>query len=150
MTTHQKRILRIIVLVGSTAICSSGITAFIMVFRATEGKEPIPHEIIQAELSPDGQTTAMLFSAHTGETWDILGAGRRVYLGIKIEEITYIIDRDLTEGFGTYEGGVGEIHWLNDHQVFVERIIADQPQDLIFDVYAHVWCIPEEDFQPQP
>ncbi len=57
-------------------------------------------------MSPDKATTALLFNDTTGESMNFLGSDERNYLGLKKNNVTYIIARDLTEGFGTHEGGV--------------------------------------------
>ena len=114
-------------------------TFIIMSFSGSEGKEPLPHKIIQTEVSPNGEVTALLFEDSTGESMNFLGSDSRNYLGIKKNDITYIISRDLTEGFGTYEGGVFNIKWLNDQQIFIERIIGDQQKNIILDIRENRW-----------
>ena len=137
MTLGKKILIIIIILLAMTV--SSGLTVIILSFGGSEGKEPLPQEVVQSQISPDGTIIALLFYAHTGGSWDILGTGERNYLGLERKGIIYIIARDLTEGFGTYEGGVLGIKWLNNDQILVERIISDHRDDIIFDLVENDW-----------
>lgn len=110
-----------------------------MSFSGRDGKEPLPQKIIQKEISPDGKTEALLFEDDTGESMNFLGSHSRNYLGLKRNNITYIISRDLTEGSGSYEGGVLGIRWIDDHQILIERVIGDQQKDIIFDINQENW-----------
>ena len=132
-------ILLVILAVIISGTLSCFMTFIIMSFSGSEGKEPLPHKIIQTEVSPNGEVTALLFEDSTGESMNFLGSDSRNYLGIKKNDITYIISRDLTEGFGTYEGGVFNIKWLNDQQIFIERIIGDQQKNIILDIRENRW-----------
>lgn len=137
MTLGKKILIIFIVLLAMTV--SSGLTVIILSFGGSEGKEPLPQKVVQSQISPDGTIKALLFYAHTGESWDILGTGERNYLGLERKGVIYIIARDLTEGFGTYEGGVLGIKWLNNDQILVERIISDRRDDIIFDLVKNEW-----------
>ena len=125
------------VIISGTLSCI--LTIVIMTFSGSEGKEPLPHQIIQTVISPDGKITALLFKDDTGESMNFLGSDSRNYLGIKKNSVTYIISRDLTEGFGSYEGGVFNIKWLNDQLIFIERVISDQQKNIIFDISEDKW-----------
>ena len=125
------------VFVSGTFSCI--LTIVIMTFSGSEGKEPLPQQIIQTAISPDGRVTALLFEDNTGESMNLLGSDNRSYLGLIKNNITYIISRDLTESFGSYEGGVFNIKWLNDHQIFIERVISDQQKNIIFDINEDKW-----------
>ena len=132
-------ILLIILTIIISGTLSCLMTFIIMSFSGSEGKEPLPHKIIQTELSPNGEVTALLFEDSTGESMNFLGSDSRNYLGIKKNEVIYIISRDLTEGFGSYEGGVFSIKWLNNQQIYIERIIGDQQKNIIFDIHENRW-----------
>lgn len=132
-------ILLIILTIIISGTLSCLMTFIIMSFSGSEGKEPLPHKIIQTELSPNGEVTALLFEDSTGESMNFLGSDSRNYLGIKKNEVIYIISRDLTEGFGSYKGGVFSIKWLNNQQIYIERIIGDQQKNIIFDIHENRW-----------
>lgn len=139
----KKQSKRIILLVILAVIISGALSWFMtyifMSFSGSERKEPLPQKIIQKEVSPNGKVTALLYEDSTGESMDFLGSDSRYYLGIKKNDITYIISRDLTEGFGTYEGGVFNIRWLNNQQIFIERIISDHQKNIILDIHENRW-----------
>jgi hypothetical protein len=135
----KKIILLIVLAVIITGTLTWFITFIAMTFSGSEVKEPLPQKVIQTEVSPNGKVAALLFEDNTGESMNFLGSDSRIFLGIKKNDVTYIISRDLTEGFGTYEGGVFNIKWLNDQQIFIERIIGDQQKNIIFDVIENRW-----------
>lgn len=139
----KKQSKSIILLVILAVIISGALSCFMtyifMSFSGSERKEPLPQEIIQKEVSPNGKVIALLYEDSTGESMNFLGSDNRNYLGIKKNDITYIISRDLTEGFGTYEGGVFNIRWLNNQQILIERIIGDHQKNIIFDIQENRW-----------
>lgn len=102
-------------------------------------KELFPREVVQSVKSPNGKTTALLLSGKTDGYLDFLGSDKRYYLGLQRNNATYIIDRELTEGFGDDKGGVPNIKWLNDQEVLVERTIGGQRKDIVFDLSTHEW-----------
>jgi hypothetical protein len=69
------------------------ITFIAMTFSGSEGKEPLPQKIIQTEISPNGKVSALLYEASTGESMNYLGSDIRYYLGIKKNDIIFIISR---------------------------------------------------------
>ncbi len=139
MKSSKNKNILIFILIAITAMVSSLLTTIVLSAIGSKGKEPLPQKIIQSKISPDGKATAILFEDDTGESWNLLGSDLRNYLGLKRNGVTYIIARDLTEGSGTYEGGVFGINWLNNHQIFIERIIGDQQNDIIFDINQENW-----------
>ena len=134
----RKKKFRNYILVLIIAAISSGITA-VLIYMGTKGRKPIPKNIIISKVSPDKKITALIFQYHTGESFDLLGAGNRFYLGFKINDITCIIDRDLSEGMGSYEGGISDIIWLNKTELLIQRSVADKQSDLIFDLKEFQW-----------
>ena len=76
-------ILLIILAVIISGTLSWFMTFTVMSFSGCEGKEPLPKKIIQTEVSPNGQVTAILFEDSTGESMNFLGSDSRNYLGIK-------------------------------------------------------------------
>ncbi len=108
-------------------------------FIGTEGREPIPKEILIKKTSPDGNLEALILTGDTGDSWDLLGAGHRAYLAIVKNNTTLILDRDLTEGMGTYEGGIMNIAWLNNNEILIERYISDRQDNIIFNYKTIEW-----------
>jgi hypothetical protein len=134
MTKKFRNIFLILII----AALSSGITA-VLIYIGAKGSEPIPKNIIMSKVSPDRKITALIFQSHTRELLDVLGAGYRFYLGFRQNNITYIIDRDLSEGMGSYEGGISDIIWLNKTQLLIQTSVADRQSDLIFDLKEFQW-----------
>ncbi len=122
-----------------TAIITALLTYMITDFIGTEGKEPIPKEILFKKISPNGKLEALIFAGDTGESWDLLGAGHRAYLAIVKNNTTMIINRDLTEGMGTYEGGIMNIEWLNNEEILIERYISDRQDNIVYNCDKIEW-----------
>lgn len=96
--------------------------------------EPINLTIDKEFKSKNSNIIALLFYGRTSDNFDILGTGKRYYLGFKNNKISWIINYDLTESKGSYESGISDIKWLNDYQVLIKRTIDDQESDIIFDL----------------
>jgi hypothetical protein len=44
------------------------------------------------------------------------------------------VEHDLLDGRGGYESGVVRLLWLSEDDLFIERVLDDQPQSLIYSV----------------
>ena len=51
--------------------------------------------------------------------------------------------RDLSEGSGSYEGGVLGLKWLDSNRVYIDRVVSDQRNDLIYNLSKNEWQDPE-------
>lgn len=104
----------------------------------TRNRALIPQQVMLEQVSPDGDITAIVYTADTGKL-NLIGAEQRAYLGIRYPGSELILRRELTESFGEYEGGVLELKWISNHEILVKRAIADQRKDIVFDVTSHKW-----------
>lgn len=103
-----------------------------------------PNKIFLEEPSPDKQIKAFIFTwNHDGGT-DLLGSSSRFVLGFKKSETKWFVEKELSEGHGTYEGGITGLKWLNNYEVLIRRRINDQPKNLIYNVRDHAWRASDE------
>lgn len=100
--------------------------------------EPFPSEVVASAVSVDGTATVRVL-AYRGEPGDMLGAGVQFYLSIERNGSTMIVTRDLSEGFGTYEGGIEELLWLGPNQILVKRVVADRSANIVFELSSGRW-----------
>lgn len=121
------------------AILSFGLGCSMVWFLGEEGRELLPQNVTIKESSPDSTISALILSGHTGDAGDLLGTKNRFYLAFQHDSTIYIVDRDLSEGKGTYEGGIIGLQWLNTHEVKVERFISDRRNDIVFNRLTHQW-----------
>lgn len=99
---------------------------------------PFPSEVVASAVSVDGTATARVL-AFRDEPGNMLGAGVQFYLSIERNGSTIVITRDLSEGFGTYEGGIEELLWLDPDRILVKRVVSDRPADIIFELSSGRW-----------
>jgi hypothetical protein len=113
-----------------------------LAFVAFLGPRPyeLPHDIIDQIASPRGSQTAMVLEAAHHLTWfDLLGGDRRFYLALRRGCVTCILNRELSDGYGTYEGGFGTIRWEDENTVFLERWVNDREANLAFNTADWEW-----------
>ena len=104
-------------------------------------KVNFPTHIYLESKSPDNITNAIIYS-WTNETEDnLLGSEYRFMLGFANTKSTWYIDYELSEGFGTYEGGITGIKWLNNNEVIINRIINDIPNDIKYNIRLNEWAV---------
>ncbi len=101
--------------------------------------EPFPSDVIASATSPDGQAVAKILEFGPGDGGGMLGIDVQFFLSIEQNGTTAIITRELSEGFGTYEGGVSGVRWLDAHRVLVERAISDRPANLVYELNSGSW-----------
>lgn len=89
--------------------------------------------------NPSGTVEALLFHGSGDEVLDLLGTEHRVYLALRRNGTTAIVDSDLLLGRGTYECAVHRVRWRDNEHVVVERTIDDAPGDVEFDVQSYTW-----------
>jgi len=109
-----------------------------------EGAEILPEKILMEKRGPDNQLSAQILIGEKIEGFNPLGSNERYYLSIKHPSSQYLVLRDLSEGFGSYEGGVMDLKWLDAEHVHIARVIGDQRADLIYDLKSHSWIKPEK------
>ncbi len=104
-----------------------------------QDREPIPQEVMFSVTSPSGGgIEAVIYTTQT-DGYNFIGSGYRCFLAIRYPGSECILRRELTKGFGNYEGGVLGIKWISDHEILVERAIADQRKDIVYDTKSHEW-----------
>lgn len=123
-----------------TFLAGAGCAVLAFVFVA--GREPyrLPHTVIEQATSPSGaQVAVVLKTAHHPTGFDFLGGDQRLFLGLRRGGTTCILTRELSEGFGSYEGGVGSLTWDGEHRVVLERWVSDREANVVFDTDEWTW-----------
>jgi len=69
----------------------------------------------------------------------MLGGDDRAWLAIRYPEAECILRKELTEGTGTYEGGILDLKWLSNSEILVERAISDRRRDIVYNTGTHSW-----------
>ena len=108
-----------------------------------EGAEILPEKVLIEKRGPNNKLLAQILIGEKIEGFNPLGSNERYYLSIKYPNSRYLVLRDLSEGYGSYEGGVMGLRWLDAEQLLIERFVGDQKADLIFDLKNHLWKEPE-------
>lgn len=104
-----------------------------------------PTHIFLSKPSPNKNTTAIIYSwveknkLDFGDNW--LGSDSRFILGFTNKKAKWYVDFELSEGLGTYEGGVMGIEWLNENEVLIRRRISDSQKDIKFNLELHEWTL---------
>jgi hypothetical protein len=102
-------------------------------------KVNFPTHIYIKKLSPDKKTNAIIYSWSIGNGNNLLGSDDRFILGFTNPKSKWYIDFEISEGFGTYEGGVTGIEWLNDNEVLIKRRINDTQKDIKYNIHFNEW-----------
>ena len=71
----------------------------------------------------------------------ILGSDQRFTMGFANLKAKWYVDFELSEGFGTYEGGITQIEWLNNNEVLIKTVISDRPKDLKYNLQLNEWTL---------
>jgi hypothetical protein len=108
------------------------------------GAEILPEEVLMEKRAPNNKLLAQILIGEKIEGFNPLGSNERYYLSIKHPSSQYLVLRDLSEGFGSYEGGVMDLKWLDSEHICIERVVGDQRSDLIYDLESHLWLEPEK------
>jgi len=103
------------------------------------GSETIPTKILIEQKSPHDELIAQILEGEKIEGFDMLGSNERVYLKLKYPNSEHLVLRDLSEGFGSYEGGIFGLKWLDENRVYIDRVVGDQEADLVYDLNEHRW-----------
>jgi hypothetical protein len=120
----------------------AGVAVASLAFVALLGPRPyeLPHVMIDQTTSPCGSQTALVLeAAHYRTCFDLLGGDRRFYLGLRRGHVTCILNRELSDGRGTYEGGIGTIKWEDENTVLLERWVNDREANLAFNTADWKW-----------
>ena len=137
MKKHFKTI--IVVMLVLVPIIMLGLLSWIFSPKIPEGSEILPTKVILEKESPNKKITAQILEGEQIEGVNLLGSNYRYYLTIKYPNARHLILRDLSEGFGSYEGGVIDLNWIDSNRVYIERIVSDQQADLIYDISINTW-----------
>ena len=116
-----------------------GITFWKLRPQVPIGSEILPTKIILEKISPNGKVTAQIIEGEKIQGFNALGSNTRFYLSLQYPNSRHLILRDLSEGFGSYEGGVLGLKWLNSSLVYIERMVSDQQADIIYDLSINAW-----------
>jgi len=138
---HMKKHFKIIIFVTLVlvAIFMLGLISWIFSPKIPEGSEILPTKVIMEKKNPDKEITAQILEGEKIEGFNPLGSNYRFYLSLKYPKAQHLILRDLSEGFGSYEGGVIDLRWVDSNRIYIERIVSDQEADLIYDVSINTW-----------
>ena len=98
-----------------------------------------PEEIYIQQESPNGFTTAFIYHWQDTRKTDLLGSEQRYYLGFQNAHSKWYIDYELSEGAGTYESAIISVHWINYRRLYIKRVLHDEQNDLIYDIYENIW-----------
>ena len=99
----------------------------------------LPTKIILQQKSPDKSIVAEIFEGKAIEGLNPLGSDIRFYLVLNYNNTRHLVLRDLSEGFGTYEGGVFGVKWIDNNRIYIERAVGDSRADLIYNLSLHTW-----------
>lgn len=100
-----------------------------------------PKHIYLEKKSPDNRTNAFIYSWSNDNGFNLLGSDAKFILGFANTNSKWYVDFELSEGFGTYEGGITEIQWLNNNEVLIKRVISDKPKDIKYNLKLNEWTI---------
>ena len=120
-----------LIVVGISLVVIFGLTFWIFRPQVPIGSEILPTTITMEKLSPNEKVMAQIIEGEKIEGFNVLGSNKRFYLALQYPDSRHLILRDLSEGFGSYEGGVLGLKWLNSSLVYIERMVSDQQADII-------------------
>ena len=127
------------VTLGLVPIFMLGIIYWIFSPKIPEGSEILPTKVIIEKKNPNKEITAQILEGEKIEGFNPLGSNYRFYLTLKYPRAQHLILRDLSEGLGSYEGGVIDLKWVDSNRIYIERIVSDQQADLIYDLSINTW-----------
>ncbi len=107
--------------------------------QVPKGAELIPQKVILEKKSPDASVVAQILQGKIVDGFNVLGSDTRFYLCINYPDSKHLILRDLSEGFGSYEGGVIGLDWKDSKKLHIQRYVGDQRSDIIYDVTNKKW-----------
>jgi hypothetical protein len=136
----MKKLLKILIIAaGVFLVIFLAIGFWIFHPQVPTGSEILPRDIIMEQKSPDKKITAQIIEGEKIEGFNPLGSNKRFYLALQYPDSRHLILRDLSEGFGSYEGGVSGLKWLNSSRIYIERIVSDHQADIIYDLSINAW-----------
>jgi len=104
-------------------------------------KVSFPTHIYVEKLSPDKKTNAIIYSLSKVDRTNLVGSDDRFILGFTNRKSKWFIDFELSEGFGTYEGGISGVEWLNDSEVLIKRRVSDSQKDIKYNIRNNEWTL---------
>ena len=128
-----------IIVLGVSIVLIVGVTYWIFRPQVPVGSEIIPRIVVMEQENLKKEVTAQILEGEMIDSFDLLGSNQRFYLSLQYRNSQHLILRDLSEGSGTYEGGVVGLRWLDPNRLYIERIVADQRADLIYDISSKTW-----------
>lgn len=116
-----------------------GITSLVIDFRSSfddTRQEVVPSKIfLPFVMSPDGKSEAAIVASNDGSFLN----GDRFFLVLRSNDTEILVNRELSEGFGTYEAGIHSVSWVNTHEVSIERTVCNIRDTLNFDIHRFGW-----------
>jgi len=106
-------------------------------------KVNFPSDIYLEKKSPNGKTNAIIYSWSNSDE-NFIGSEYRFILGFTNTNSKWYVDYELSEGQGTYEGGITELSWLNEDEVLIKRTIGDRFEDIKYNIRTNKWKLLEE------
>jgi hypothetical protein len=104
-----------------------------------------PKCIFLSKPSPDKNLTAIIYTWEEKDKVEslenILGNDSRFVLGFSNKKSKWLVDFELSEGFGTYEGCITGIEWINEYEVLVKRRISDSQKDIKYNIRLNKWTL---------
>jgi len=109
--------------------------------KTDQAEVKFPTNIYLEKRSPDKKTRAIIYSWIDRDESNILGSEHRYILGFTKLKSKWYIDYELSEGLGTYEGGILDIQWLNEKEVLIKRVISDNRKDIKYSLASQTWTL---------
>ncbi len=122
-------------------IILSFIGQFIFGCSDSSTKVNFPTHIYTEKISPDKKTNAIIYSWSKSDKNNFLGSDGRFILGFSNKKSKWYIDFELSEGFGSYEGAITGIEWINDSEVLIRRRVNDSQKDIKYNVRSNEWTL---------
>ena len=101
----------------------------------------LPSHVYLEKKSPNKITMAIIYSWRNDASNNLLGSDYRFMLGFSNSNSKWYVDFELSEGYGTYEGGVTGLEWQNNNEVLIKRIISDRNKDIKYNIALNKWTL---------
>ncbi|MEX1132748.1 MAG: hypothetical protein WEC15_05955 [Flavobacteriales bacterium] len=98
-----------------------------------------PDSVWVSRNSPDSSMKATVYYWRDADANFL--AQERWCLGFEKNGIKWFIDHDLSDGKGSYEGGVFDLQWIDERRVRIFRRIDDQDANIVFDLDRNTYSL---------
>ena len=105
--------------------------------------ETLPTKVLIEKPSPDKKIQAQIIEGEKIESLNMLGSNTRYYLLIEYPNSKHLVVRELSEGFGSYEGGIVGLEWLDSKRILINRYVSDRKADIVYDISKNKWQLIE-------